>query len=158
MDDALVGAGPPPPHNPIAPNHSCLKCDTWRVSGGYQEKKWERSNFASANFEWSYEEHLHTQNCKELVYVEIEYCLMITILAHKRRKSPFKHSKTSYYVFTCGRVIVIVQIHSRKTILKGVKMTTAKWTSIEERHQDSRYPGARFSEKGVFAGVGVEMP
>jgi hypothetical protein len=84
---------------------------------------------------------------------------MITILAHKRHKSPFKHSKT-IYVFTCGWVIVIVQIHSRKTILKGVKMTTAKWTSNRRVHQDSRYPGARFSEKGVFAGVGggVEMP
>jgi hypothetical protein len=33
-------------------------------------------------------------------------------------------------------------------------MTTAKWTSNRRVHQDSRYPGARFSEKGVFAGVG----
>jgi hypothetical protein len=28
-------------------------CDTWRVSGGYQEKTFKRSNFAST-LEWSY--------------------------------------------------------------------------------------------------------
>jgi hypothetical protein len=45
---------------------------------------------------------------------------MITVLTHKRHKRPFKHSKT-IYVFTSGRVIVHVQIHSRKKILKGLK-------------------------------------
>jgi len=83
VDDALVGAGPLPPPNSIAPKDSSLKCDTRKVSGGYKEKTLERSNFASANFEWSYEEHLHPQNCKELVYVEIEYCLMIIIPTQK---------------------------------------------------------------------------
>ncbi len=57
---------------------------------------------------------------------------MITVPTHKRHKKSFKHSKT-IYVFTSGRVIVIVQIHSRKYIFKGVKMTTAKWTSVQER-------------------------
>jgi hypothetical protein len=48
-------------------------------------------------------------------------------------KSPFKHSNT-IYVFTSGRVIIVtVPIHSRKKILKGVKMTTAKSPSIQER-------------------------
>ncbi len=45
---------------------------------------------------------------------------MITIPTHKCDKSPFKHSKT-IYVFTSRRVIVIVQIHSKKKILKGLK-------------------------------------
>jgi hypothetical protein len=33
-------------------------------------------------------------------------------------------------------------------------MTTAKMDINRRAHQDSRYPGARFSEKGVFASVG----
>ncbi len=53
---------------------------------------------------------------------------MITVPAHKRHKSPFKYSKT-IYVFTSGRVIVIVELHST---FKGVKMATAKWASIQE--------------------------
>jgi hypothetical protein len=56
---------------------------------------------------------------------------MITVPTHKRHKSPFKHPKT-IYIFTCGPVIVNVQIHSRKRF-GGVKMTTAKSTSIQER-------------------------
>jgi len=56
---------------------------------------------------------------------------MITVATHKHHKSPSKHSKTTY-VFTSGRVIVTVQIQSRKDGFKGAKMTTAKWTSIEE--------------------------
>jgi hypothetical protein len=42
---------------------------------------------------------------------------MSTVPTHKRHKSTFKHSKT-IYVFTSGRVIVTVQIHSRKKHLK----------------------------------------
>jgi len=54
---------------------------------------------------------------------------MITVPTHKHHKSPFKHSKT-IYVFTSGRVIVTVEIDRRKKILKGVKMTTAKWKRV----------------------------
>jgi hypothetical protein len=78
---------------------------------------------------------------------------MIIVPTHKRQKSPYRHSKT-IYIFTYGRVIVSVQIHSRKKILKGVKMTTAKWTINTGVQQDLRYHVARFSEKGCFAGVG----
>ncbi len=60
------------------------------------------------------------QNCKELPYLKIEYCLIITLPTHQRHKSPLKHSKT-IYVFTSGRVLVTVQIHSRKQFLKGLK-------------------------------------
>jgi hypothetical protein len=56
---------------------------------------------------------------------------MITVPTYKRHKRPFKHSKT-IYVFTSGRVIITVRIHSRKNDLKRVKMATAKWTSIQE--------------------------
>jgi hypothetical protein len=56
-------------------------------------------------------------HCTELLYVKIQYCLMITIPTHKCHKNPFKLSKT-IYIFTYGRVIVTVQIHSRKMILK----------------------------------------
>ncbi len=61
-----------------------------------------------------------THTCKQLLYFKIEYCLMITVPTHKHHKSPFKHSKT-IYVFTSGRVIVTVEIHRRKKLLKGVK-------------------------------------
>jgi len=45
--------------------------------------------------------------------------------------------------------MVTVQIHSIKKLLKGVKMTTAKWTIRSTREQqDLRYPAARFNEKG----------
>ncbi len=56
---------------------------------------------------------------------------MITVPTHKHHKSPFKHPKT-IYVFISGPLIVTVQIHSRKKILQGWKMTTAKSTSIQE--------------------------
>jgi len=38
-------------------------------------------------------------------------------------------------------------------------MTTSKWTINTKEQQDLCYPGAkfRFNEKGVFAGVGVEI-
>jgi len=74
---------------------------------------------------------------------------MIIVPTHKRQKSPYRHSKT-IYIFTYGRVIVSVQIHSRKKILKGVKMTTAKWTINTGVQQDLRYHVARFSEKGCW--------
>jgi len=45
---------------------------------------------------------------------------MITVPSHKRHKIPFKQSKT-IYIFTSGQVIVTVQIHGRKKILKGLK-------------------------------------
>jgi len=57
---------------------------------------------------------------------------MITVPTHKRHKTPFKHSK-SIYAFTSGPVTVTDQIHSRKKHFEGVKMTTAKSTSIQER-------------------------
>jgi hypothetical protein len=77
---------------------------------------------------------------------------MITVPTYKHHKSPFKHSNT-IYVFTSGRVIVTVQIHSRKKKpFQGVKMTTAKWTINTGEQQDLPYPPARFNEwKGVFA-------
>jgi hypothetical protein len=56
---------------------------------------------------------------------------MITVPIHKRHKIPFKHLKT-IYVFTSGRVTVTVQIHSRKKDFKGLKMSSAKWTSIQD--------------------------
>jgi hypothetical protein len=41
------------------------------------------------------------QNCKQLLYLKIEYCLMITVPTHKPHKSPLKHANT-IYVFTSG--------------------------------------------------------
>jgi len=46
--------------------------------------------------------------------------------------------------------------------LKGVKMTTPKWTintaeQSRAEQQDLHYPAARFNNKGVFVGNGVEM-
>jgi len=55
------------------------------------------------------------QNCKQLLYVKIEQCLLITVPTHKRHKRPFKYS-TIIYIFTSGRVIVTVQIQSGKKI------------------------------------------
>jgi hypothetical protein len=43
---------------------------------------------------------------------------MITIPTHKHPQSPFKHSK-SIDVFTSARVVVILEINRRKTILHG---------------------------------------
>jgi hypothetical protein len=74
---------------------------------------------------------------------------MIIVCTHKHHKSPFKHSKT-IYVFTSGRVIVTIQIHSREKAFKGVKMITAKWTINTREQQDLRYPAARFNEKGCL--------
>jgi hypothetical protein len=74
---------------------------------------------------------------------------MIIVPTHKRGESPFKHSKT-IHVFTSGPLIVTVQIHRRKKTFKGVKMTTAKSTSIHDQEQESRYRAARFNEKGCL--------
>jgi hypothetical protein len=79
----------------------------------------------------------------------MKYRLMITVTTHKCHKSPFKHSKT-IYVFTSGRVIVNVQIHTRKKLFKGVKMTAAKWTINTRGQQDLRYHPARFNGKGCL--------
>jgi hypothetical protein len=54
------------------------------------------------------------------------------------------------YVFTSGRVIVTVQIRSRKKAFEGVKMTTAKWANSTEEQQDLPYSAARFNEKGCL--------
>ncbi len=59
---------------------------------------------------------------------------MITAPTHKRRKSPYKHSKT-ISVFTSGQVIITVQIHS-KNCFSRIKMTTARWTINTEGQQD----------------------
>jgi hypothetical protein len=53
---------------------------------------------------------------------------MITVPTHKRHKSPFKHSKT-IYIFTSGAVVVNVQIHSWKKVLKALE-----WP-LHKRHQ-----------------------
>jgi hypothetical protein len=90
---------------------------------------------------------------EQLLYLKIEYRLMITVFTHKCQKSPFKHSKT-IYVFTSGWVIVDVQMHSRKKAFQGVKMTTAKWTINTWEQQDLHYPAARFNEKGCLPGWG----
>jgi hypothetical protein len=74
---------------------------------------------------------------------------MITVLTHKSYKSRFEHSKL-IYVFTFGQVIVTVQIHSRKKLLIGVKMTTAKWTINTGEQQDLHYLAARLNEKGCL--------
>jgi hypothetical protein len=78
---------------------------------------------------------------------------MITVPTHKRHESPFKLSKT-IYIFTSGQVIVTVQIHSRKTF-KGVKMTTAKWTLIQEPSRIHAILLRDLMKRGVCR---VEMP
>jgi hypothetical protein len=51
---------------------------------------------------------------------------------HKRHKSSFKHSKT-IYVFTSGRVIITLQIHSRKqAFYRGLKWPVQNGPSIPE--------------------------
>ncbi len=77
---------------------------------------------------------------------------MITVPTHERHKSSFKHSNT-IYVLTSGRVIVTVQIHSRKKILKGLK-----WP-LQNGHRYRSAAGFTLSFckiwwKEVFAGVG----
>jgi hypothetical protein len=74
---------------------------------------------------------------------------MITVATHKRHKSPMKHSK-SIYVFTSGPVIVTVQIHSKKRGLND----RCKIAINTGAQQDSRYPGARFNEKGCLQACG----
>jgi hypothetical protein len=99
----------------------------------------------------------------------MEYGLMITAPTHKWHKSPLKHSK-AIYVFTSVWVIVTLHIHSRKKLLKGVKMTTAKWTITTWEKQDLLYPAARSNEKGrllvwgwrcsknvIYGGVGLHV-
>ncbi len=96
---------------------------------------------------------------KKLLYFRMEYGLMITAPTHKRHKSPFKHSKT-IYVFTSVWAIVTLHVHGGRKLLKGVKMTTAKWTTNTGEKQDLRYPAERFNEKGrllVWGGHAQKM-
>jgi hypothetical protein len=65
-------------------------------------------------------EHLYPKTVKQLLYFNIEECLMVTVTTHSRHKSSFKHSKT-IYVFTSGRVVVPLHVHSRKKILKELE-------------------------------------
>ncbi len=71
---------------------------------------------------------------------------MITVPSHKRHKSPFKQSKDHLYLY-----IWTSNSHCPNPqwnfFFKGVKMTAAKWTSIQERRRVVRYPAARFNEK-----------
>jgi hypothetical protein len=62
----------------------------------------------------------------KLLYFRIEYRLMITLATHQHQKKSLLNTQKTIYVVTSGRVIVTVQIHSRKRAFKGVKMTTAK--------------------------------
>jgi len=84
---------------------------------------------------------------------------MITVLTHKRHKSPFKHSKT-IYVFTSGPVKSLhVQFHNRKNLLKGLK-----WP-LQNQHQYRIGAGVtlcccKFNEKGclqVWGGDALRM-
>ncbi len=70
----------------------------------------------------------HPHMGKQLLYFRIEYGLMITVPTHKRLS---KHSKT-IYVFTYWWVIVTVQIHSRKKVLKILKWPPQNGPSIPE--------------------------
>jgi hypothetical protein len=72
-------------------------------------------------------------------------------------KSPFKQSKT-IYIFPSGRVIVTVQIHSRKKDFKQVEMTTAKWTWIRERSRIYAIVVQDSMKRGVCRCGVVEMP
>jgi len=59
---------------------------------------------------------------------------MITVLTHKSHKSRFEHSKP-IYVFTIGRVIVTVQIYSRKKLLKRLKWPPQNGPLIPESNK-----------------------
>jgi hypothetical protein len=76
---------------------------------------------------------------------------MITVPTHKRHKSPFE----TIYVFTSGREIVIVQIHSTKDF-EGVIMTTAKWPPIQGRSRIYAMMLQDLMKRGVCRRV-VEM-
>ncbi len=71
---------------------------------------------------------------------------MIAVPTHKCRKISFIHSKT-IYVFTSGRVITTVQIHSREKLLKEFKWPLQNGPL---KQQDLHYPAARFNEKGCL--------
>ncbi len=94
------------------------------------------------------------QNCKQLLYCRIQYPLMMTVLTHKRHYSPFKTLKDHlcFYIWTSNSHCPNPYLVEKS--FKGVKMTTAKWTSIQERSRIQRYAAVRFNEKGVFASVG----
>jgi hypothetical protein len=69
---------------------------------------------------------------------------MITDAHPEKSLKSLQTLKDTIYVLTSGRVIVSVQIHNaEKKALKGVKMTTAKWTINTGAQQDLRYPAAK---------------
>jgi len=53
-----------------------------------------------------------------LLYFRIEYRLMISVQPKTVTKVPL-NTQRPFYVFTSGRVIISVQIHSRKKLFKG---------------------------------------
>jgi hypothetical protein len=75
---------------------------------------------------------------------------MITVPTHKRHYSPFKTLKDHlcFYIWTSNSHCPNPYLVEKS--FKGVKMTTAKWTSIQERSRIQRYPAARFNEKGCL--------
>jgi hypothetical protein len=93
------------------------------------------------------------ENCKQLLYFKIEYCLMITVPTHKRRKSRLKHAKT-IYVFTSGWVLVTFQIHSRKKFLKGLKWPLQNGPLIQESSKICAILLQDLMKKGVVPCVG----
>jgi len=79
---------------------------------------------------------------------------MITVPTHKcHKKGPFKHSKT-IYVFTSGRVIVTVEIHSEAKLLKGLKWPLQNGPSVPRTTAEFVLSCCKIEWKGVFAGVG----
>jgi hypothetical protein len=82
---------------------------------------------------------------------------MITVPTHKRHKTPSEHSKT-IYVFTSGRVIVIVQIHSTKKDFEWVKMATAKMDINNSEHSRIHAFSLQDLMKRRVCRCGVEMP
>jgi hypothetical protein len=87
------------------------------------------SNYKS----WNLLEHLHGKTVNNSFILKIEYCLMIIVpTLRKRHESSFKHSKTILCLYIWTRVIVTVQIHSKKKLLKWLK-----WP-LPERQERSR--------------------
>jgi hypothetical protein len=79
---------------------------------------------------------------------------MITVPTHKHHKSPFQHAKT-IHIFTSGPLIVTVQILVVQAF-KGVKMTTARLTSIQEQSRSNAILLQELMKRDVCR-CGVEM-
>jgi hypothetical protein len=88
---------------------------------------------------------ISTQNCKQLLYFRIEYHLMITGPTNVI-KVPL-NTERLFMFFTSGGVIVSVQIHSRKKLLKGLEWPLQKWTSVQEHSTIHAILPARLNEK-----------